>query len=199
MKNALVCALMSAVPLAAMAQSPILTVLNDGAPPATDVALAMMSGFVDCDAAATLPPALTDSGVRFAQPGAYAAPPGSPGGLQMVLEPDRVDPAHLRRDPRGGVRYASAAYRLSPLVAWPAAIEVREVAQTVDAGAEPGHRAGESVTLTFNVSASVVRAELDRRYDGRVSARLGAGHRRERVWFDQPAANALRCLRQPGP
>jgi hypothetical protein len=168
MKKAIVCAFMVASPFAAMAQSPLLTILNDGAPPSTDVALVMMSGFIEC----------------------YPV-------VEMMLEPNQSDSADLRPDPRGGFRYVRAMYQLMPAVTWPDGIRVLRVEQAVDFGQEPGRKPVESVTFTFNVPVEVVRRELDRRFDGRLSARLGVAHHNEPLWYEAAAANALRCLRQP--
>ncbi|MCW0054052.1 hypothetical protein OIV36_31790, partial [Burkholderia pseudomallei] len=100
MRKALLYALTWALPAAAMAQSPLLTVLNDGAPPSSDVALAMMAGLVDCDPVLALPHALAASGVRFADP---AGP--------MVLSPDDADAGRVRRDSGPRRAYAPPRWR----------------------------------------------------------------------------------------
>lgn len=197
MKKALLYALTWALPAAAMAQSPLLTVLNDGAPPSSDVALAMMAGLVDCDPVLALPHALSASGVRFADPAVRIAPPGVHSRAVMVLSPDGADAGRVLRDPRGGVRYARAMYRLRPTVKWPAGISVLRVAEVVEFDRGPHRKPFEILTFTFNVPTQTVVGELDRRYDRRVSAHMGASHRNERVWFEVPADNALQCLRQP--
>jgi hypothetical protein len=156
-----------------------------------------MSGFIECDPVVALPRALADSGVRFVESGQSLAPTGTHSRVEMMLEPNQSDSADLRPDPRGGFRYVRAMYQLMPAVTWPDGIRVLRVEQAVDFGQEPGRKPVESVTFTFNVPVEVVRRELDRRFDGRLSARLGVAHHNEPLWYEAAAANALRCLRQP--
>ncbi|ARL04358.1 hypothetical protein [Burkholderia pseudomallei] len=183
-------------PAAVLAQSPVLTVLDNGEPPTSDTALAMMAGFVACDPDITLPRALAQHAVRFSPMGQRFAPGGVNTRARVVLVPNDTAQTERTADASG---YLSAGgdYRVKPPVRWPEDIRVTRVAQAAWFVGENGPV--DSVTLTFNVDVNQVIRELDRRFDGRVSANLGAAHARQRVWFMSPATspNVLQCLRHP--
>lgn len=183
-------------PAAVLAQSPVLTVLDNGEPPTSDTALAMMAGFVACDPDMALPRALAQRGVRFAPIGQRFAPGGVDTKARVVLVPN--DRAQTERSAdASGYLSAGGDYRVNPPVRWPQGIRVTRVAQAAWFVGDNGPI--DSVTLTFNVNVDQVIRELDRRFDSRVSANLGAGHAGQRVWFMRSASSpdVLQCLRHP--
>ncbi len=192
MKKAFVCALACVLSAGAMAQSPLMTLLNNGARPTSDLALEMMAGFVDCDAARALPRALAGSGAKLVQPGERFLFPDRHSQVPLVLEPDRTWQAD-------GDHALGGTFHLDPPVDWPAGIQVVAVSQAVSVGPrsqEVNAFSVDAVTLTFNVGVERVIQELDRRYGGRITASLHSGRDHDSVWFGKTAGNALTCFRQ---
>jgi hypothetical protein len=194
MKRGIALAVWLICPLGALAQSPIMTVLNNGEPPSSDLALKMEAGFIRCDSEMVVPRSLASLGVRFAPDGAAYAPVGAKTRARLLLEPNGPrDPS-----PVGGNRSAVGTYQLTHAVSWQHGIQVLKVAQETTFEVPPGELPVESVTLTFNVDAAAVIEELDKRSDGIVSARLdrvdASGIAFHRVASDR---HALQCVRHP--
>lgn len=183
------------VPLTAFAQAPLLTILGNGSPQASDQVQAMRAGFLLCNPVAALPPSLLALGVRFADPTLKYAPGSMQTRATVVVKPQPVE-----SDPidGGGYRVAGGEYALKHPVAWGNGIQVTRVKQVTYFELEPGKPPVESVTLTFNVTADAAIRYLDSISGARVSARHGEQYASKALWFvSGPGSRQLTCYRKP--
>ena len=189
----LVCAL--ALPLAAQCASPLLTVLAAPDSQASDLALAMESGFIQCNPAIGLPLGLSARGVKFASP-AHPILPSSPTKARMLLVPNAAGKADTEQTAdHHAYLSAGGRYKLEIPVELSPELKITQVAQAAFFSMVP---ATEAITLTFNVDADVAIKELDRRFGGAVTTRLGERYATAGRWYVRDRnPHSLTCYRQP--
>lgn len=183
------------VPLTVFAQAPLLTILGNGSPQASDQVQAMRAGFLTCDPVVALPRSLAALGVRFADQKQKFAPGSMQTRATVVVSPQAGESDKSRV---GGYLVAGGEYALKHPVAWANDIQVTRIKQVTYFELEPGKPPVESVTLTFNVNADAAIRYLDSISGARVSARHGEQYASKALWFvSGPGSRQLTCYRKP--
>ncbi|MEX3555150.1 MAG: hypothetical protein VB131_00450 [Burkholderia gladioli] len=177
---------------------PLNTTMAPNTMQASDAALTLASGFVQCDPSIALQRAeLASRGVRFLSPGQRIAPPELSTSVRMILAPQLPPIGQSERAADGkGFLTASGMYQLKqPLRLLNSEIKLTGIGQTAYFSLTPPIVA---ITLKFDRPVGEAVRALDGRFGGAVSRRLGEEYASEHIWFTpDPANNSLTCYRHP--
>ncbi|ABO60186.1 hypothetical protein Bcep1808_7309 (plasmid) [Burkholderia vietnamiensis G4] len=177
---------------------PLNTTMAPDSAQASDAALTLASGFVQCDPSIALQRSeLVSRGVRFLSPGQRIAPPELSTSVRMILVPQLPPIGQSERAADGkGFLTASAMYPLKrPMRLLNSEIKLTGIGQAAYFSIKPTIVA---ITLKFNRPVGDAVRALDARFGGAVSRRLGEEYASEHIWFTpDPANNSLTCYRHP--
>ncbi|MBR8426267.1 hypothetical protein [Burkholderia cenocepacia] len=192
---AVVCSRALALPPDAV---PLNTTMAPDSAQASDAALTLASGFVQCDPSIALRRTeLAWRGVRFLSPGQRIAPPEISTAARMILAPQLPPIGQSERAADGkGFLTASGMYPLKqPLRLLNSAINLTGIGQATYFSLKPPVVA---ITLIFDRPVGDAVRALDARFGGAVSRHLGEEYASGHIWFTpDPAVNSLTCYRHP--
>ncbi|CAJ6630623.1 Uncharacterised protein [Burkholderia pseudomallei] len=177
---------------------PLNTTMAPDSAQASDAALTLASGFVQCNPSIALQRTeLAWRGVRFVAPGQRIAPPDLRTSARMILAPQLPPIGQSERAADGnGFLTASGMYPLKqPLRLLNSEIKLTGIGQATYFSLTPPVVA---ITLKFDRPVGDAVHALDARFGGAVSRHLGEEYASGHIWFTpDPATNSLTCYRHP--